>query len=199
MKARLIKRIAQQARSPVSRRPSLLDWEFFIRESSCNSCLLCSGAGLLRRIFVSGQSLDFLVQLDGEAEESFRIYEFESAISQFVVDVLLQTSEAIHVFFLGSEDLLFEKLQFDGAQRLDIFSKFAVPIDQRAFGDVQSSSGQSLQDGTDVSEGGDSSTQPAQATSAVRSTEQSWATFLRASLSELNRRARCGNTARRDL
>jgi RNA-directed DNA polymerase len=47
-------------------------------------------------------------------------------------------------------------------------------------GSLHSSSGQSLQDGTDVSEGSDSSTQPAQATSAVRTTEQSWPTFLRA-------------------
>src|SRR5947207_4740422 len=47
-------------------------------------------------------------------------------------------------------------------------------------GSLHSSSGQALQDGTDVGEGSDQSTQPAQATSAVRRTEQSWPTFLRA-------------------
>ena len=47
-------------------------------------------------------------------------------------------------------------------------------------GSLRSRSGQSLQDGTDVGEGGDRSTRPAQATSAVRTTEQSWRTFLRA-------------------
>lgn len=47
-------------------------------------------------------------------------------------------------------------------------------------GSLHNSSGQSLQDGADTGEGSDPSTQPAQATSAVRTTEQSWPTFLRA-------------------
>lgn len=47
-------------------------------------------------------------------------------------------------------------------------------------GSLHSSSGQSLQDGTDVGQGSDQTTQPAQATSAVRTTGQSWPTFLRA-------------------
>src|SRR5205085_4719696 len=41
-----------------------------------------------------------------------------------------------------------------------------------------SSSGQPLHDGADVGQGSDQSTQPAQATSAVRMTEQRWPTFL---------------------
>ena len=93
--------------------------------------------GFLPGLFVSDQSLDFLAQLDGEAEEFFGIDEFEGAIGQFVVDVLLQAGEAVEVFFMGGEDLLFEKLQFEGAQRLDILGEFAVPIDQGAFGDVE--------------------------------------------------------------
>src|SRR5713226_4256252 len=47
-------------------------------------------------------------------------------------------------------------------------------------GSLHSSSGQSLQDGTDVGEGGDSSTRLAEETSAVRMTEQRWPTDLRA-------------------
>ena len=47
-------------------------------------------------------------------------------------------------------------------------------------GSLHSSSGQSLQDGTDLGQGSDQSTQLAQATSAVRTTGQSWPTFLRA-------------------
>lgn len=47
-------------------------------------------------------------------------------------------------------------------------------------GSLRSSSGQPLQEGADVGQGSDQSTQPAQATSAVRTTEQSWPTFLRA-------------------
>ena len=45
-------------------------------------------------------------------------------------------------------------------------------------GSLQSSSGQGA--GPDRSEGGDRNTQPAQVTSAVRTTGQSWPTFLRA-------------------
>jgi hypothetical protein len=47
-------------------------------------------------------------------------------------------------------------------------------------GSLHSSSGQSLQDGTDLSEGSDSSARLAQATSTVRLTEHCWQTFLRA-------------------
>jgi len=47
-------------------------------------------------------------------------------------------------------------------------------------GSLRSSSGQPLQEGADVGQGSDQSTQPAQATSAGRTTEQSWPTFLRA-------------------
>jgi hypothetical protein len=47
-------------------------------------------------------------------------------------------------------------------------------------GSLHSSSGQSLQDGTDVGKGSDSSARLAQATSTVRLTEQSWQTFLQA-------------------
>ncbi len=47
-------------------------------------------------------------------------------------------------------------------------------------GSLHSSSGQSLQDGTDVGEGGDSSTRLAEETSTVRMTEQRWPTYLRA-------------------
>jgi len=47
-------------------------------------------------------------------------------------------------------------------------------------GSLHSSAGQARVSGTDLSEGGDRITQSAQATSAVRTTEQSWPTFLRA-------------------
>ena len=47
-------------------------------------------------------------------------------------------------------------------------------------GSLHSNPGQSLQDGTDVGEGGDRTTQSAQATSAARMAGESWQTFLRA-------------------
>jgi len=47
-------------------------------------------------------------------------------------------------------------------------------------GSLHSSSGQPCDSGADRDEGGDRLTQPAQATSAVRTTGQSWQTFLRA-------------------
>lgn len=47
-------------------------------------------------------------------------------------------------------------------------------------GSLHSSAGQPRNSGADLREGGDRTTQPAQATSAVRMTEQSWPTFLRA-------------------
>jgi len=47
-------------------------------------------------------------------------------------------------------------------------------------GSLHSSAGQSRDGGADLREGGDRATQPAQATSAVRMTGQSWPTFLRA-------------------
>jgi RNA-directed DNA polymerase len=47
-------------------------------------------------------------------------------------------------------------------------------------GSPHSSSGQLRETGADLSEGGDKTTQPAQATSTVRTTESSWPTFLRA-------------------
>jgi len=47
-------------------------------------------------------------------------------------------------------------------------------------GSLHSSAGQPRRSGADVREGGDRTTQPAQATSAVRMTGQSWPTFLRA-------------------
>ncbi len=47
-------------------------------------------------------------------------------------------------------------------------------------GSLHSSAGQLRATGADVREGGDRTTQPAQATSAVRMTGQSWPTFLRA-------------------
>lgn len=47
-------------------------------------------------------------------------------------------------------------------------------------GSLHSSAGQPRTTGADVREGGDRTTQSAQATSAVRKTEQSWQTFLRA-------------------
>ena len=47
-------------------------------------------------------------------------------------------------------------------------------------GSLHSSAGQPRTAGADVGEGGDRTTQSAQATSAVRTTEQSWPTFLRA-------------------
>ena len=47
-------------------------------------------------------------------------------------------------------------------------------------GSLHSSAGQPRLSGADVREGGDRTTQSAQATSAVRMTEQSWPTFLRA-------------------
>lgn len=51
---------------------------------------------------------------------------------------------------------------------------------QPGVGSLHSSAGQPCSTGADVREGGDRTTQSAQATSAVRMTEQSWPTFLRA-------------------
>src|SRR5258708_11877645 len=51
---------------------------------------------------------------------------------------------------------------------------------KQGHGSLHSSAGQPCSPGADVREGGDRTTQPAQATSAVRMTGQSWPPFLRA-------------------
>ena len=69
---------------------------------------------------------------------------------------------------------------YEGQAGRDVRRQEGQTDGEPGVGSLHSSAGQSRASGTDVREGSDRTTQPAQATSAVRMTEQSWQTFLRA-------------------
>jgi RNA-directed DNA polymerase len=72
------------------------------------------------------------------------------------------------------------RTNYEGQAGREVRRQEGLTDGEPGVGSLHSSAGQARGSGTDLREGSDRTTQPAQATSAVRTTGQSWQTFLRA-------------------
>ena len=111
-----------------------------MRQKRCTLTLLFLGCdGGFHRVFYLADLADFAAQQGGQAIQVFGGNAVGGPFRQFLIDSVQFAFQALELLLARGENLLLERLQFDGAEGTDFHMFLAIPIDEGTLGDIEMS------------------------------------------------------------